>query len=156
MSRIFGQIAQIGYVVRDIRASMDNWVQSGVGPWFYVDRVQLDYFRHRGVDSDMEMSVAVANSGDIQIELIKPRNDAPSVYKEFLDSGREGMQHIAYWTTDYQFCTTRPSPSATRSRRKAPSAARRAASPTWTPNTIRARSSRSPTSAGPRACSSPT
>jgi hypothetical protein len=27
MSRLFGQIAQIGYVVRDIRASMDNWVQ---------------------------------------------------------------------------------------------------------------------------------
>ena len=33
MSRIFGQIAQIGYVVHDIRASMDNWVRSGVGPW---------------------------------------------------------------------------------------------------------------------------
>ena len=50
----------------------------------------------------MEMSVAVANSGDIQIELIQPSNDAASVYKEFLDSRREGMQHIAYWTTDYQ------------------------------------------------------
>jgi hypothetical protein len=24
------------------------------------------------------------------------------VYKEFLDSGREGMQHIAYWTADFQ------------------------------------------------------
>ena len=102
MSRIFGQIAQIGYVVRDIRASMDHWVQHGVGPWFYVDRVQTDYFRHRGVDSGMEMSVAVANSGGVQIELIQQRNDAPSVYKEFLDAGREGMQHVAYWTTDYQ------------------------------------------------------
>ena len=102
MSPIFGQIAQIGYVVRDIRASMDHWVQHGVGPWFYVDRVQTDYFRHRGVDSGMEMSVAVANSGGVQIELIQQRNDAPSVYKEFLDAGREGMQHVAYWTTDYQ------------------------------------------------------
>ncbi len=81
---------------------MDRWVQHGVGPWFHVDRVQTDYFRHRGTDSDMEMSVAVANSGDIQIELIQQRNDAPSAYKEFLDAGREGMQHIAYWTTDYQ------------------------------------------------------
>jgi hypothetical protein len=102
MSRTFGQIAQIGYVVRDIHASMDHWVQHGVGPWFYVDRVQLDYFRHRGTASDMEMSVAVANSGDIQIELIQQRNDAPSAYKEFLEAGREGMQHIAYWTTDFQ------------------------------------------------------
>ncbi|MDT5112110.1 MAG: hypothetical protein QOE20_4000, partial [Mycobacterium sp.] len=35
-----GKIAQIGYVVRDIDAAMDNWLKHGVGPWFYVDRVQ--------------------------------------------------------------------------------------------------------------------
>jgi catechol 2,3-dioxygenase-like lactoylglutathione lyase family enzyme len=102
MSRIFGRIAQIGYVVRDIDASLEHWVQHGVGPWFYVDRVQTDYFLYRGVESAMEMSVAVANSGDIQIELIQQRNDAPSVYKDFLDAGREGMQHIAYWTNDFE------------------------------------------------------
>ena len=102
MSRIFGNIAQIGYVVRDIDAAMDNWVKHGVGPWFYVDRVQTDYFRYRGADSDMQMSVALANSGDVQLELIQPRNDAPSMYKDFLDSGREGAQHIAYWSNDFQ------------------------------------------------------
>ena len=102
MSIRFGKIAQIGYVVRDIDASMDNWVRHGVGPWFYVDRVQTDFFRYRGVDSDMQMSVALANSGDVQLELIQPRNDAPSMYKDFLDAGREGMQHIAYWSDDYQ------------------------------------------------------
>src|ERR1700677_2280926 len=67
MSRKFGKIAQIGYVVRDIDAAMDNWIEHGVGPWFYVDRVQTDYFRYRGADSAMEMSVALANSGDIEI-----------------------------------------------------------------------------------------
>ena len=102
MSLKFGKIAQIGYVVRDIDAAMDNWLRHGVGPWFYVDDVQIDYFRYRGVDSDMKMSVALANSGDVQLELIQPRNDAPSMYKDFLDSGREGMQHIAYWSHDYQ------------------------------------------------------
>ncbi|BBY65746.1 VOC family protein [Mycolicibacterium helvum] len=102
MSRLFGTIAQIGYVVRDIDATMDDWVKHGVGPWFYVDRVHTDYFRYRGVDSDMQMSVALANSGDVQLELIQPRNDAPSMYKNFLDAGREGMQHIAYWSNDYQ------------------------------------------------------
>jgi hypothetical protein len=102
MSRIFGNIAQIGYVVRDIDAAMDNWAKHGVGPWFYVDRVQTDYFRYRGADSDMQMSVALANSGDVQLELIQPRNDAPSMYKDFLDSGREGAQHIAYWSNDFQ------------------------------------------------------
>ncbi len=103
MSRIFGAVCQNGYVVRDIRAAMDHWVNvMGVGPWYYIDRVKTDYFRHRGQDSAMEMSVALANSGDLQIELIQQRNDAPSMYKEFLDSGREGLQHMSYWSTDYQ------------------------------------------------------
>ena len=48
------------------------------------------------------MSVALANSGDLQIELIQQLNDAPSMYKEFLDAGHEGLQHMSYWTTDYQ------------------------------------------------------
>lgn len=103
MSRIFGAVTQNGYVVRDIRAAMDHWINVlGVGPWFYVDRVKTDYFRHRGADSPVEMSIALANSGDLQIELIQQRNDAPSMYKEFIDSGREGLQHMAYWTKDYQ------------------------------------------------------
>jgi len=102
MSRIFGQISQLGYVVRDVCGAMDHWIRNGVGPWFYIDRVKTDYFRHRGVDSAMQMSVAIANSGDLQIELIQQRNDAPSMYKEFLDAGREGLQHVAYWTKEYQ------------------------------------------------------
>lgn len=102
MSRIFGNPAQMGYVVRDIRAAMDAWIEHGVGPWFYFEKVETDYFRYRGADSPMQMSVAIANTGALQIELIEQRNDAPSLYKEFLDSGREGFQHVSYWTTDYQ------------------------------------------------------
>jgi hypothetical protein len=102
MSRIFGQIKQNGYVVRDIEAAMEAWVAHGVGPWFYFEKIETDYFRHRGLDSPLEMSVALANSGDLQIELIQQRNDAPSMYKEFLDSGREGFQHVSYWNLDYQ------------------------------------------------------
>jgi len=103
MSRLFGAIRQNGYVVRDVRAAMEYWVNAiGVGPWFYFDRVKIDYFRYRGEPSDIEMSIALANSGDLQIELIQQRNDAPSMYKDFLDRGREGLQHVAYWTKDYQ------------------------------------------------------
>jgi hypothetical protein len=103
MSRIFGAVTQNGYVVRDIEAAMDHWIKvMGVGPWYYIEQVKTDYFRHRGVDSPVEMSIALANSGDLQIELIQPRNDAPSMYKEFLDAGHEGLQHMSYWTHDYQ------------------------------------------------------
>ena len=73
-----------------------------VGPFFYIPSVKVDWFRYRGAESAVEMSIALANSGDLQIELIQQRNDAPSMYKEFLDSGREGLQHMSYWTRDYQ------------------------------------------------------
>jgi hypothetical protein len=103
MSRLFGPIRQNGYVVRDIHAAMDHWVRvHGVGPWFFVERVSVDWFRYRGEDSPLEMSIALANSGDLQIELIQQNNDAPSLYRDFLDAGHEGLQHVAYWSTDYQ------------------------------------------------------
>jgi hypothetical protein len=103
MSRIFGPVRQNGYVVRDIDAAMKHWIERiGVGPWFYFERVLIDWFRHRGAPSPLEVSIALANSGDLQIELIQQRNDAPSMYREFLDAGREGLQHVAFWTTDYQ------------------------------------------------------
>ncbi len=102
MSNIFGDPRQLGYVVRDIRGAMDAWTRHGVGPWFYIENVEADYFRHRGADSPVKISVALTNSGPLQIELIQQLNDAPSLYREFLDSGREGFQHISYWTTDYQ------------------------------------------------------
>jgi len=103
MSRIFGAVRQNGYVVRDIHAAMKHWIEvMGVGPWYYMDRVRTDWFRHRGQDSAVEMSIALANSGDLQIELIQQRNDAPSLYREFLDAGHEGLQHMSYWSHDYQ------------------------------------------------------
>ena len=103
MSRIFGKVCQNGYVVRDIEAALKHWTETlGVGPFYYIERVQLDWFRYRGEPSGPEISIALANSGDLQIELIQQRNDAPSMYRDFLDEGREGLQHMSYWTTNYQ------------------------------------------------------
>lgn len=100
MSRIFGKtVTQNGYVVRDIEAAMKHWIEVlGVGPWFYMENIPVEDFRYKGEPSPMEFAVALANSGDFQLELIMQLNDAPSLYKDFLDAGHEGLQHIAYWT----------------------------------------------------------
>ena len=51
MSRIFGNVCQNGYVVRDIEAAMTHWIDvMGVGPWFYIEDVKMDWFRHRGAE----------------------------------------------------------------------------------------------------------
>jgi hypothetical protein len=103
MSALFGKVCQNGYVVRDIDAAMRFWIEKlRVGPFFYVPSVKIDWFRYRGMDSPLEMSVALANSGDLQIELIQQRNDAPSMYLDFLARHGEGLQHMSYWSMDYQ------------------------------------------------------
>ncbi|PKQ07787.1 MAG: glyoxalase [Alphaproteobacteria bacterium HGW-Alphaproteobacteria-11] len=103
MSRFFGKVCQNGYVVRDIEAALEHWTEVlGVGPFFYIDRVKCDWFTYRGKPSPVEMSIALANTGDLQIELIQQRNDAPSMYLDFLNAGREGLQHMSYWTVNYQ------------------------------------------------------
>lgn len=102
MSRVFGAIRQNGYVVSDIEAAMDHWSRVlGIGPWFYVEQAPITDFVYRGEPSPVEVSIALANSGPLQIELIQQRNDAPSLYKDFLDAGNEGLQHIASWTENF-------------------------------------------------------
>ena len=153
MSRIFGSVNQLGYVVRDIQAAMDRWIQHGVGPWFYMESVVPAHFRYRGTDSGLRMSVALANSGDLQLELIQQRNDAPSMYKDFLDSGREGAQHVAYWTTDYQALYDRAMTAGYTVGQEGDLGGRFAYLDT---EQSRAPSSRSATSAAPRVICSPT
>jgi catechol 2,3-dioxygenase-like lactoylglutathione lyase family enzyme len=99
MSRLFGAVRQNGYVVRDIEAALRHWTEVlRVGPFYCFERVAVEDFRYRGEPSPIEVSIALANSGELQIELIQQRNDAPSMYRDFVASGREGLQHIAYWT----------------------------------------------------------
>lgn len=102
MSVIYGEIRQLGYVVRDIEAAMRHWVEVlGVGPWYYVDRLPVTNFLYRGKPSDPHVSIALANSGAAQIELIQQRNAAPSMYVDFLAQGPEGLQHVSTWPVDY-------------------------------------------------------
>lgn len=100
----YGPIRQMGYVVRDIHAAMAVWADRlRIGPWFYNDRLPLDHYSFRGVDYDrFDMCYALANSGDMQIELIQQRCDTPSLYREFLDRYGEGLQHICVWPDNYE------------------------------------------------------
>ena len=103
MSRLFGPMRQVGIVVRDIEKAMRHWVEvCGVGPWFYAEQLPVTQFRYKGRVYDIKMSVALANSGDVQLELIQQRCDSPSLYRDFLAAGHEGMQHWSSWPEDYQ------------------------------------------------------
>jgi hypothetical protein len=102
MSRHFGEIRQLGYVVHDIEAAMKYWSETlGVGPWYYNPKVPIENYQYDGESYAPHNSVALANSGFVQVELIQTRNDVPSMYRDFLQAGRTGLQHVAYWTSNY-------------------------------------------------------
>jgi catechol 2,3-dioxygenase-like lactoylglutathione lyase family enzyme len=102
MSQIFGPIRQNGYVVRDLEAAMRHWTDvMGVGPFTHMPHVRPDDFVYRGRSSSPECSIAIAFSGDLQIELIQVHSDTPNLWKDFLDAGREGLQHVSAWTDDF-------------------------------------------------------
>lgn len=102
MSRMFGPIRQVGHVVRDVDAAMEYWTQVlGIGPFYVIREAAMGNFHYRGHPSeDVVITMAFAQSGDVQIELIQQHNDVPSAYREFLSAGREGVQHLSPWFDD--------------------------------------------------------
>ena len=99
---LLGRAAQWGCVVRDIEAGMRDWTRLlGIGPWILVRDFSAYSFTHRGQVVFPQLTVAITYFGDIQVELIEQRNDAPSPYREFLSAGREGIQHLGFWPADF-------------------------------------------------------
>ena len=91
----FGTVSQIAYVVEDMDVALKHWIEVvRAGPFFVFEHAQLERQRYRGGTSQAAVTLAVGNSGDTQIELIYCENDAPSVYKEFLDAKRMGVHHV--------------------------------------------------------------
>jgi hypothetical protein len=102
MSNNFGPVRQLGYVVQDIDRAIEHWtINLGVGPFFLIEDQPLKMFAYRGERSEPSCRIALAQSGAIQVELIEQRNDAPSAFKEFSDQGHEGLQHLGFWTTNF-------------------------------------------------------
>ena len=77
-------------MVDDIEAGMKHWSEvMGVGPWFYNPRVPIEEFTYDGRTYEPHNSVALANSGEMQVELIQTRDDVPSIYLVSGGGGRD-------------------------------------------------------------------
>jgi hypothetical protein len=99
-----GGIRQLGMVVSDAEATARYMAGTlGVGPFFVLPKVRLENFRYRGeAGASPLLTIGLAQAGPLQIELIQQHDDTPSVYREFLDSGREGTQHLSVWFSESQ------------------------------------------------------
>jgi len=96
----FGPIRQLGYLVSDLDAAIDAWMRDlAVGPWTKLVNITLPA-TYRGEPTTVEMEIALAYRGDLQIELIRQVDDAPSPYRRWVRAGRFGLHHVAHLSND--------------------------------------------------------
>jgi len=100
----FGPIFQLGYLTHSIEETAHIWAQTaGVRPWTWMRGVTMAA-QFDGENVDIEIDVALAYRGDMQIELIQPLGDAPSPYTGHVEAGLWGLHHLGFIVEDMDAC----------------------------------------------------
>lgn len=90
-----GPVIQLAFVPQDFEACLDFWTRTmGVGPFTLMEHIRADSTHYLGEPTEIDMTAAIGYWGDMQIEIIKQHCDTPSIYKSWLDEGREGLHHV--------------------------------------------------------------
>jgi len=93
---------QLGFVVDDIPTAAQRWVDVfGVGPFTVLPAMEIAC-SYRGVASGVNMQVAGAQLGPVQIELIQQHCDRPSVFRDVFAAHESGFHQICTVTHDYE------------------------------------------------------
>lgn len=94
---------QVAFIVDDVEAAARRWVKTtGIGPFMVVPHIVLEEYSWRGEKrSGLDFSVALAQSGGMQIELIQQHCDSPSAYRDTIARGAQGFHHLAIYCEDY-------------------------------------------------------
>ena len=96
-----GEIMQLAFVPEDFDAAVAHWTQTmGVGPFFLIEGIHLDGMKYRGKPTEAVFDLALAYWGDIQIELIRPRDEHPSIYRGEYARVGNGLHHVCILVDD--------------------------------------------------------
>jgi hypothetical protein len=93
------KVDQLGYVYKDIekQATLLEIVY-GVPTFAFLERYNT-MCKYRGKDSIISTKLAISRIFNVQIELIQYIS-GECVFKEFLESGREGLHHFGIYVDD--------------------------------------------------------
>ena len=100
---IFTDVLQVAVVVKNLDEAVKTYYDEyGIGPWaiyeFNPETVKDMIIRDKR--EDYAMRLALCNIGNVQWELIEPKDDK-SIYAEFLREHGEGLHHVAFAVEDY-------------------------------------------------------
>jgi methylmalonyl-CoA/ethylmalonyl-CoA epimerase len=90
---------QICLVVRDLEAAVAMY-EPLFGPFTVLDSGLFESV-YRGEPEMVDLPCAFGRSGALEIEIVAPRSGR-SPHRDFLEAGREGVQHIRYVIEDLQ------------------------------------------------------
>ncbi|MFT5033288.1 MAG: methylmalonyl-CoA/ethylmalonyl-CoA epimerase [Bermanella sp.] len=90
-------VDQVGFVVKDIDRAITAY-DALFGPFSRME-AQVSAAEYRGRVADCELKLAFGRSGDLEIELIQWVS-GESPHREFIEAGREGMQHLRFRVDD--------------------------------------------------------
>ena len=94
-------VVQNAYVVDDLDEAIERFTKQGLGPWLLLPDVQVPSVTYRGRPASVSMSAALTQAGDVQIELVAPRGDEPSCFRDLFAPGRSGLHHTAMFPDDW-------------------------------------------------------
>ena len=97
-----GKVRQLGIVVDDIHRAMKYWSSIlGVGPFYHLEHAPAKELKFNGAPCDARLSLAFAQHGEFQIELVHPLDEVDSPFKAYQKTHGQGLQHLGYWPADF-------------------------------------------------------
>ena len=79
---------QMAYFVGDIRASARWAAQTlAAGPFFVIDRIELEWGEHRGKRCDFLHSSAYGQWGEVMLEFVQQDEEGPSPFRDLYGTG---------------------------------------------------------------------
>lgn len=92
-------IVQMAWVVDDLEAAATRLSKlMQCGPFLMNRHIRLDDPHHRGRPQRTDFSLALAQAGPVQVELVQQHDDTPSVYRDVFPDGPPGgmaFHHVA-------------------------------------------------------------
>jgi len=94
---------QICWVVPDLHAAIEHWTrQAGVGPFFYFGDVAYEDAVYRGEPwKPVKFHAAIAQAGEMQIELVSQIEEGPSMFSELVPPGQSRLHHMSTYTGNF-------------------------------------------------------
>jgi|TARA_R100000501_G_scaffold17919_1_gene34972 catechol 2,3-dioxygenase-like lactoylglutathione lyase family enzyme len=91
---------QVGYLVADIDEAVNRWHERvGLAPWTIYRNTVLDGI-YRSRETRVEIDVALAYQGDVQVELIQLKGGGPNPYQDANGAPLKGIHHTAWLVDD--------------------------------------------------------